>query len=167
MATIFVGDFRQVRGKKREPQLILAGLRATHERRYVLGQHGRIHGAQPTEKTAPNLCCVIDRQVLQQGAAHTVRIGTSVVSYESSKTVVGRQARERMNKAGLGVQGILVRSPKTLLGKESVYVGGNERNPVDIVRDVMQFVRQEDTQLTSNADPDATKKFGDLFGGSN
>ncbi|PIQ51508.1 MAG: hypothetical protein COW02_14415 [Comamonadaceae bacterium CG12_big_fil_rev_8_21_14_0_65_59_15] len=72
-----------------------------------------------------------------------------------------------MNKAGLGVQGILVRSPKTLLGKESVYVGGNERNPVDIVRDVMQFVRQEDTQLTSNADPDATKKFGDLFGGSN
>ena len=91
----------------------------------------------------------------------------SVVSYEGSKTVVGRQARERMNKAGLGVQGNLVRSPKTLLGKESVYVGGNERNPVDIVRDVMQFVRQEDTQLTSNADPDATKKFGDLFGGSN
>ena len=67
----------------------------------------------------------------------------SVVSYEGSKTVVGRQARERMNKAGLGVQGNLVRSPKTLLGKESVYVGGNERNPVDIVRDVVQFVRQE------------------------
>jgi molecular chaperone DnaK len=67
----------------------------------------------------------------------------SVVSYEGSKTVVGRPARERMSKAGLGVQGSLVRSPKTLLGKESVYVGGQERSPVDIVRDVVGFVRSE------------------------
>ncbi len=70
----------------------------------------------------------------------------SVVSYEGSKTVVGREARERMSKAGLGVQGDLVRSPKTLLGKESVYVGGKERSPVDIVRDVVQFVRSEALQ---------------------
>ena len=70
----------------------------------------------------------------------------SVVSYEGSKTVVGREARERMSKAGLGVQGNLVRSPKTLLGKESVYVGGKERSPVDIVRDVVQFVRAEAMQ---------------------
>lgn len=70
----------------------------------------------------------------------------SVVSYEGSKTVVGREARERMSKAGLGVQGNLVRSPKTLLGKESVYVGGKERSPVDIVRDVVQFVRSEAMQ---------------------
>ena len=67
----------------------------------------------------------------------------SVVSYEGSKTVVGRPARERMSKAGLGVQGSLVRSPKTLLGKERVYVGGKERSPVDIVRDVVGFVRSE------------------------
>jgi actin-like ATPase involved in cell morphogenesis len=67
----------------------------------------------------------------------------SVVSYEGSKTVVGRPARERMSKAGLGVHGSLVRSPKTLLGKESVYVGGQERSPVDIVRDVVGFVRSE------------------------
>lgn len=70
----------------------------------------------------------------------------SVVSYEGSKTVVGREARERMSKAGLGVQGNLVRSPKTLLGKESVYVGGKERSPVDIVRDVVQFVRSQAMQ---------------------
>jgi molecular chaperone DnaK len=70
----------------------------------------------------------------------------SVVSYEGSKTVVGRQARERMSKAGLGVQGNLVRSPKTLLGQQSVYVGGQERSPVDIVRDVVGFVRSEAMQ---------------------
>jgi molecular chaperone DnaK len=67
----------------------------------------------------------------------------SVVSYEGSKTIVGRQAREQMNKAGLGVQGNLVRSPKTLLGQEAVYIGGKERNPVDIVRDVVDFVKLE------------------------
>lgn len=70
----------------------------------------------------------------------------SVVSYEGSKIVVGREARERMSKAGFGVQGNLVQSPKTLLGKESVYVGGKERSPVDIVRDVVQYVRSEATQ---------------------
>ena len=62
----------------------------------------------------------------------------SVVCYEGSKTIVGREARERLSKAGLGVQGNVVRSPKTLLGRESVFVGGVERSPVDIVRDVVR-----------------------------
>ena len=66
----------------------------------------------------------------------------SVVCYEGSKTIVGREARERLSKAGLGVQGNVVRSPKTLLGRESVFVGGVERSPVDIVRDVVQYVRR-------------------------
>jgi molecular chaperone DnaK len=65
----------------------------------------------------------------------------SVVCYEGSKTIVGREAHERLSKAGLGVQGNVVRSPKTLLGRESVFVGGVERSPVDIVRDVVQYVR--------------------------
>ncbi len=66
----------------------------------------------------------------------------SVVCYEGSKTIVGREARERLSKSGLGVQGNVVRSPKTLLGRESVFVGGVERSPVDIVRDVVQYVRR-------------------------
>lgn len=66
----------------------------------------------------------------------------SVVCYEGSKTIVGREARERLGKAGLGVQGNVVRSPKTLLGRESVFVGGVERSPVDIVRDVVEHVRR-------------------------
>lgn len=67
----------------------------------------------------------------------------SVVCYEGSQTIVGREARERLGQAGLGVQGNVVRSPKTLLGRESIFVGGVERSPVDIVRDVVQFVRQQ------------------------
>ncbi len=65
----------------------------------------------------------------------------SVVCYEGTQTIIGREARERLGRAGLGVQGNVVRSPKTLLGRESVFVGGVERNPVDIVRDVVQYVR--------------------------
>lgn len=67
----------------------------------------------------------------------------SVVCYEGTQTIVGREARERLAQAGLGVQGNVVRSPKTLLGRESVFVGGVERNPVDIVRDVVEFVRDQ------------------------
>lgn len=67
----------------------------------------------------------------------------SVVCYEGSQTIVGREARERLGQAGLGVHGNVVRSPKTLLGRESVFVGGVERSPVDIVREVVQFVRRQ------------------------
>ncbi|MGY2492134.1 Hsp70 family protein [Cupriavidus sp. CP313] len=67
----------------------------------------------------------------------------SVVCYEGTKTIVGREARERLGQAGLGVHGNVVRSPKTLLGRESVFVGGVERSPVDIVRDVVRFVREQ------------------------
>src|SRR3954467_6805934 len=52
----------------------------------------------------------------------------SVVCYEGSQTIVGREARERLGHAGLGIQGSVVRSPKTLLGRESVFVAGVERS---------------------------------------
>jgi len=64
----------------------------------------------------------------------------SVVFYEGTHTIVGRDAKERLGSAGLGVQGNVVRSPKMLLGRESVFVGGVERSPVDIVHDVVQYV---------------------------
>lgn len=64
----------------------------------------------------------------------------SVVCYEGSKTIVGREARERQSEAGLGVKGNIVRSPKTILGEESVFVEGVARSPVDIVSDVITHV---------------------------
>lgn len=67
----------------------------------------------------------------------------SVVCYEGQQTIVGRDARERVSKTGLGVHGNIVRSPKTLIGRESVFVGGVERNPVDVARDVIQYVRNQ------------------------
>lgn len=64
----------------------------------------------------------------------------SVVCYEGQQTIVGREAKERLAQAGLGVQGNIVRSPKTLLGRDSVFIEGVERHPVDIVTDVVRHV---------------------------
>ena len=69
----------------------------------------------------------------------------SVVCYEGSQTIVGRDARERLGHAGLGVQGNVVRSPKTLLGRENLLVGGVERSPVDIVREVVDLAPEKRT----------------------
>jgi molecular chaperone DnaK len=65
----------------------------------------------------------------------------SVVCYEAGNAIVGRDAKERMATAGLGVYGNIVRSPKMLLGQESVFVDGVERNVIDIVADLVKAVR--------------------------
>src|SRR5690606_37566917 len=67
----------------------------------------------------------------------------SVVSYEGSRVLVGREARERLADAGLGIHGNIVRSPKRHLGQEHILVGGVSRSPVDVVRDVVTHVRRE------------------------
>lgn len=67
----------------------------------------------------------------------------SVVSYEGSRVLVGQDARERLSEAGLGIHGSIVRSPKRHLGQEHIFVGGVQRSPVDVVRDVVAYVRLE------------------------
>lgn len=64
----------------------------------------------------------------------------SVVCYEGVQKILGREAKERLAQAGLGVQGNIVRSPKMFLGRDSVFVEGTERSPVDIVSDVVRHV---------------------------
>lgn len=66
----------------------------------------------------------------------------SVVCYEGGSTIVGRDAKQRMATAGLGVYGNIVRSPKMLLGQESVFVDGVERGVRDVVADLVRHVRQ-------------------------
>ena len=70
----------------------------------------------------------------------------SVVCYEGNKKIVGREAKERLAESGLGIKGNTVRSPKVLLGRESVFVEGVKRSPVDIVRDVVEYVAQQAVQ---------------------
>lgn len=72
----------------------------------------------------------------------------SVVCYEGAATIVGQDAKQRLASAGLGVHGNVIRSPKSLLGKESVFVEGVERSPVDIVAKVVEFVCQQAATTT-------------------
>jgi actin-like ATPase involved in cell morphogenesis len=67
----------------------------------------------------------------------------SVVCYEGKQKIIGREAKTRLTQSGLGVQGNSVRSPKSLLGRDSVYIEGIERHPVDIVADVVRHVVQQ------------------------
>lgn len=67
----------------------------------------------------------------------------SVVCYEGQQKIVGRAAKERLAQAGLGIQGNIVRSPKMYLGRDSVFMEGIERSPVDIVADVVRHVLYE------------------------
>ena len=64
----------------------------------------------------------------------------SVVCYEGASTIVGRRAKARLAQAGLGIQRNVVRSPKMYLGRESVFIVGVERKPVEIVADVVRHV---------------------------
>lgn len=64
----------------------------------------------------------------------------SVVCYEGAKIIVGREAKGRLEQAGLGVHENIVRSPKLHLGKDGIFVQGVERHPVDIVSDVVRHV---------------------------
>ena len=64
----------------------------------------------------------------------------SVVCYEGARKISGRDAKDRLVHAGLGIQGNIVKSPKMLLGRDSVFVNGVERNPIDIVADVVRHV---------------------------
>jgi molecular chaperone DnaK len=65
----------------------------------------------------------------------------SVVSYEGGEVEVGRRAQQRLSRAGLGVQGSIVRSPKTLLGRDDIHIDGVRRDPVQVVTHVLEHVR--------------------------
>jgi molecular chaperone DnaK len=76
----------------------------------------------------------------------------SVVSFEGGRVEVGRKAHDKLTSAGLGVQGSVVRSPKTLLGRDEVYVDGVRRDPVQMVEYVLDHVRRFVRQTKAGQD---------------
>ena len=65
----------------------------------------------------------------------------SVVSFKGEKVVVGKNARQELSTPGLGVHGNIVRSPKTLLGREEQVLDGIRHNPIKVVEHVLRYVR--------------------------
>ena len=73
--------------------------------------------------------------LLEDGYPHP-----SVVSYRGGEVVVGRKAKEELINASAGVSGSIVKSPKTMLGRNSVTVGGHTFSPQTVVKDVVAHV---------------------------
>ena len=68
----------------------------------------------------------------------------SVVSYAGAEPVVGREAKNQLNELKLGVSDDIVRSPKMYLGSRTgIHVGGVTRQAVDVVADVLRFLRRD------------------------
>ncbi len=68
----------------------------------------------------------------------------SVVWYRGADTVVGRRAKAQLSQLGLGVFGDIVRSPKIYLGLPvGLSVGGVNRPAMDVVADVLKFLRAD------------------------
>lgn len=61
---IFAHDFRQVRSKSGNLEKYRQARSQSVGDDQLRRRQGWIHGTQPTAKTAPDLCCVIDRKVL-------------------------------------------------------------------------------------------------------
>ena len=68
----------------------------------------------------------------------------SVVWYSANGPVVGRAARDQMSELGIGVFGDIVRSPKVFLGGHApILVGGVARSAIDVVAEVLTFLRED------------------------
>ena len=87
----------------------------------------------------PETMRVGPRVLAQDGRPHP-----SVVWYSGAEPIVGRHAKDQLNDLGLGVFGDIVRSPKMFLGSPTgIYVGGVTRQAVDVVADVLRFLRED------------------------
>jgi len=84
MAAIFGHDFRQVRSQSGNRNKYWQGGAQSTCDNQLRWRHGRIHGTQPTAKAAPDLCCVIDGQVLQQPLSDTAKLDIDVVGVQLS-----------------------------------------------------------------------------------
>ena len=68
----------------------------------------------------------------------------SVIWYAGVEPVVGRSAKAQLNQLGLGVFGDIVRSPKIFLGSPvGINVSGVNRPTIDVVADVLRFLRAD------------------------
>lgn len=94
-----------------------------------------------TKRLSPRVCFSEDG----------VRPHPSVVWYSGGDPVVGRAAMNQLGDLGLGVFGDIVRSPKMFLGSPTgIFVGGVTRQAVDVVADVLKFLRNDAKKRVSS-----------------
>lgn len=67
----------------------------------------------------------------------------SVVRYETDQIICGRKAKDKLEEAGVGVLGNTVRGPKKLLKQTAINVDGRIVSPVDVVTDLVRYLKND------------------------
>ena len=84
MTAVFGHYFRHVRSQSRNRYKYREGRSQRIGDNQLRRRHGRIHGAQPAAKAAPDLCGVIDGQVLQQTLRDTAELDMDMAGTQFS-----------------------------------------------------------------------------------
>lgn len=78
----------------------------------------------------------------------------SVVWYRGDQIIVGQKAKEQLDEYQLGVSGDFIRSPKVFLGSPTGIPMGNRTRPaVDVVSDILHFLREDAIRQTRVSNP--------------
>jgi molecular chaperone DnaK len=66
----------------------------------------------------------------------------SVVHYAASNVICGTKAKLKIEQSDSGVQGSTVKGPKKYLGSDVINVGGVNKNPKDVVSDLIRYLKE-------------------------
>lgn len=93
--------------------------------------------------TTNSLAAVVNAGRVNCLVDETDRPHPSAVWYRASGVTVGREAREQLSDARATVVDDIVRSSKRHLGQEGgIFVGGLERRTVDVVAEILKYVKR-------------------------
>ena len=81
---------------------------------------------------------------------------SSSVCYDGNQVIAGSRAKERIDETDTAMNESLVRSPKVQLAKDSITINGREKDPVNVVTDLMRFLKENaaSDRVSENANLD-------------
>ena len=91
----------------------------------------------------------------------------SVVCYDGDMVMCGRDAKRLLDQHTLGVNNNIIRSPKMLANRESLYVAGVEKPIVDVISDLVAHILDEANRdyVQSHMTPQIDRKPADIRSG--
>jgi actin-like ATPase involved in cell morphogenesis len=103
--------------------------------------------------TTNSLAAVVNDRKVSSLVDDTNRPHPSAVWYKAGRIVVGREAREQLSDARATIADDIVRSAKRYLGQEGgIFVGGVERKTVDVVAEILRYIKRHGEQNGARGD---------------
>ncbi len=90
--------------------------------------------------TTNSLISVITKKGKVRSFLNRKRPYPSVVSYDADDVICGTEAKKRLNEGGIGIFGSTVRGPKKFIGSDNIIVGGCNKDPKEVVTDLLKYL---------------------------